>query len=258
MFEENEKGSSNRTMAYTHITSPLRFKQTIEHEPSSSLPRIPKMELVRQETGFVNDAIKTVISYRAKKIPIIPVYDALSDRECKGYFLSPVVQGVLTRTMSQDDIILRDPKKSINKLSVRRRCVESPGTAEKAKREKAFVNDAIITERRRTKYKDIIPKYDAANDADSRHYFKRRDVKDLLSVTCSLEKNRTNRWWHLSDPNDEQLMRERTFINDAIQANNRKTRYKGLIPPYNAMNDKYARSFVQKELPKMTGDKKQT
>lgn len=54
-------------------------------------------------------------------------------------------------------------------------------------REKKFVNDAIVAERLRTRYKDIIPKYDATKDKHSQGYFQRRDVQRLISVTCTLK-----------------------------------------------------------------------
>lgn len=76
-------------------------------------------------------------------------------------------------------------RKSGNKLSVRHRCRSTPNTSELAKMEREFVNDAIITEKKRTKYKDIIPPYDASRDKNARAYFMRQDVKHLLGVTRS-------------------------------------------------------------------------
>ncbi|ELU01855.1 hypothetical protein CAPTEDRAFT_191276 [Capitella teleta] len=79
------------------------------------------------------------------------------------------------------------PRISPNKLSYRRLCMPTPSAQRIREREKQFVNDAVVTERRRTKYKDIIPKYDAAVDANARQYFQRPDVKRLISVTCTLK-----------------------------------------------------------------------
>ncbi|XP_064594712.1 transient receptor potential protein-like [Liolophura sinensis] len=76
-------------------------------------------------------------------------------------------------------------RKSGNKLSMRHRCRSTPNTSDLAKMEREFVNDAIITEKKRTKYKDIIPPYDASRDKNARAYFMRQDVKHLLGVTRS-------------------------------------------------------------------------
>ena len=48
----------------------------------------------------------------------------------------------------------------------------------------AFVNDAIITEKKRTKYKDIIKPYNAADDKLCKDYFARDDIKRLVNRTC--------------------------------------------------------------------------
>lgn len=72
-----------------------------------------------------------------------------------------------------------------NKLSTRRRCKATPTADELNRRRQQFVNDAIITERKRTKYKDIIPPYEANNDAHCKRYFDRKDIQRLIKVTCS-------------------------------------------------------------------------
>ena len=43
----------------------------------------------------------------------------------------------------------------------RRRCIPTPPPEIIREREDGFVLDSVTTERRRTKYRDIIPKYDA-------------------------------------------------------------------------------------------------
>lgn len=75
--------------------------------------------------------------------------------------------------------------RNLNKLSHRHRCIATPSIEEIRVREQTFVNDAIITERKRTKYKDIIPVYDASRDNHCLGYFKRPDVKHLVSITCT-------------------------------------------------------------------------
>ena len=54
-------------------------------------------------------------------------------------------------------------------------------------KEDTYVNDAIITEKLRTKYKPIIPPYDAQHDKHAKLYFNKTDVRDLMSVTCPYE-----------------------------------------------------------------------
>lgn len=61
----------------------------------------------------------------------------------------------------------------------------TPTIEELKSREESFRNDAINTEKQRTKYKDIIPKYDASNDSHCKKYFTRPDVRNLVSITCS-------------------------------------------------------------------------
>lgn len=49
-----------------------------------------------------------------------------------------------------------------------------------------FVNDVIIMERKCIKYKDIILVYDVLCDNYCLGYFKRLDVKYLVSIICIL------------------------------------------------------------------------
>ncbi|KAL4229382.1 hypothetical protein ACF0H5_012421 [Mactra antiquata] len=80
-------------------------------------------------------------------------------------------------------------EKNLNKLSHRHRVQRTPNVQDIRAREEKFTNDAIVTERRRTRFKDIIPQYDASSDRHCKAYFKRRDVQRLLDVTCSREEN---------------------------------------------------------------------
>ena len=75
----------------------------------------------------------------------------------------------------------------INKLSFRRKIPPTPAAHVIRQREANFVLDSITTEKRRTKYKDVIPKYDAAKDAHAKAYFKRGEVQKLINVTCTLK-----------------------------------------------------------------------
>ncbi|CAG2232518.1 unnamed protein product [Mytilus edulis] len=86
---------------------------------------------------------------------------------------------------NKNDIEIR---KNINKLSFRQRCKATLTVDEIRQREKQYVNDAIIIEKKRTKYKDIIPVYDASNDDHCKAYFNRPDVKRLVTKTCSARK----------------------------------------------------------------------
>ncbi|XP_052253421.1 uncharacterized protein LOC127859879 isoform X2 [Dreissena polymorpha] len=78
-------------------------------------------------------------------------------------------------------------EKNINKLSHRHRVQRTPGVNEIRAREEKFTNDAIVTETRRTRFKDIIPQYDASADRHCKAYFQRQDVQRLISVTRSRE-----------------------------------------------------------------------
>jgi len=70
-----------------------------------------------------------------------------------------------------------------NKLSYRRWCISTPTPDKLRERENTFVNDAIVVERRRTKYRDVLPAYSAPADPYCQMYFKKPDVQRLLSVT---------------------------------------------------------------------------
>ncbi len=77
-------------------------------------------------------------------------------------------------------------KKSLNKLSTRRKAIPTPDSEVILDREDSYVNDAIFTEKRRTKYKDtVLPPYNAENDPLCKKYFKRKDIKVLLVRTNS-------------------------------------------------------------------------
>jgi len=51
----------------------------------------------------------------------------------------------------------------------------------KLRREKDFVNDAVAVNNRRTRYGDIIPKYDASKDRYLKKYFESHDVSNATS-----------------------------------------------------------------------------
>ncbi len=92
-------------------------------------------------------------------------------------------QGQLMTRSFPEVPLAQSPRMNINKLSYRMRCIATPSPEKLQLREKAFVNDGIKTEKSRTKYRDILPKYTAAYDDHCRAYFKRPDVQRLLSVT---------------------------------------------------------------------------
>jgi len=78
-------------------------------------------------------------------------------------------------------------EKNLNKLSHRHRVQKTPNVEKIRQREQKFTNDAIVTERKRTRFKDIIPQYDASEDRHCKAYFKRKDVQQLINVTRSRE-----------------------------------------------------------------------
>ncbi|KAK3082643.1 hypothetical protein FSP39_001226 [Pinctada imbricata] len=167
-------------MAWVTFRSPLWHKDTVQ----SSVHALPDIHQQRNlERGFVNDAIRTFVRSSRRK-PIIPAYNAERDKCARAYFRCPLVQSVMDRSLMLQEKQKQD-KNEINKLSHRRRAKRTPTVAEIRAREEHFVNDAILTERMRTKYKDIIPVYDASHDKHCGGYFARQDVKRLLRVTCS-------------------------------------------------------------------------
>ncbi|XP_060560091.1 uncharacterized protein LOC132720110 isoform X2 [Ruditapes philippinarum] len=89
-------------------------------------------------------------------------------------------QEMKTREMLKEE-------KNINKLSHRNRIQRTPSIQDIRARETKFTNDAIVTEKRRTRFKDIIPQYDASSDRHCKAYFKRKDVQQLLNVTRSAD-----------------------------------------------------------------------
>ncbi|RUS82100.1 hypothetical protein EGW08_010145 [Elysia chlorotica] len=176
--------------SWVTYNSPLWRKEKVktEEQLSQSMPTTPRI-LSQMETGFVNDAICTHV-FSNRRRPIIPPYDARSDKYAQAYFKSPFVQGIVERnsSMSLNSSVahLKELKmaKTVNKLSVRRRCKPTPDVTSIRERETAFVNDAIITEKKRTKYKDIIRPYNAADDKLCKNYFARDDIKRLVNRTC--------------------------------------------------------------------------
>ena len=84
----------------------------------------------------------------------------------------------------------QDAGMKINKLSYRRRAMSTPSLEVMKAREASFVNDAIITEKMRTRFRDVIPVYDACNDRHCVTYFTRPDVQRLIKVTRSPRKSR--------------------------------------------------------------------
>ncbi|XP_060560099.1 uncharacterized protein LOC132720110 isoform X3 [Ruditapes philippinarum] len=177
--------------------SPLWHKDTVQ-ENVKDLPG-PK-ELITLENKFVNDAIRTTVYYYPRKKPIIPVYSARQDKCAKAYFQSPLVKSLLKRErMSDDEMKTREmlkEEKNINKLSHRNRIQRTPSIQDIRARETKFTNDAIVTEKRRTRFKDIIPQYDASSDRHCKAYFKRKDVQQLLNVTRSAEENKMENYWN--------------------------------------------------------------
>ncbi|XP_063423876.1 uncharacterized protein LOC134707767 isoform X1 [Mytilus trossulus] len=175
-------------MSWVTFGSPLWRKDTVQ-TTIKSLPSIDEMK--RMEKSFVNDAVKTHKHHSSRRTNIIPHYDAMEDRFAMSYFKSPLTQAIIDRTLAIKEIKNKndiDMRKNINKLSFRQRCKATPTVDEIRQREKQYVNDAIITEKKRTKYKDIIPVYDASHDDHCKAYFNRPDVKRLVTKTCSPRK----------------------------------------------------------------------
>ncbi|XP_061167020.1 uncharacterized protein LOC133175901 [Saccostrea echinata] len=169
-------------MAWVTFNSPL-WKKEIVQDKVKPLPSMKKRR--KMESGFINDGIHTKFTTNRRK-PIIPPYNAVQDRYAQAYFQSPFVKAMMERNFHLKELQQsQENARNLNKLSHRHRCKRTPTVEEIRAREQTFVNDAIITERKRTKYKDIIPVYNASNDRHCLGYFKRPDVKHLISITCT-------------------------------------------------------------------------
>ncbi|KAK7482355.1 hypothetical protein BaRGS_00026374 [Batillaria attramentaria] len=167
-------------MSWVTYNSPLWQKDSV---PETVSPLPSPRELKVMEKKFVNDAVRTEVYSRARKIPIIPPYDALKDKYASAYFQSPMVKAMMERNERLQEL---NRERTLNKLSTRRRCKATPSPEELRARRQQFVNDAVFTERTRNKYHDIIPPYDAHNDAHCRGYFGKKDIQRLSedSVPC--------------------------------------------------------------------------
>ena len=90
---------------------------------------------------------------------------------------------------------LQDKPKTVNrnKLSFRRRCIPTPDQGVLESKEDSYINDAIKTERRRTKYKDtLLLPYNAQDDPLCRDYFQRKDIQVLLVRTTPTSSSMTS------------------------------------------------------------------
>ncbi|XP_052253423.1 uncharacterized protein LOC127859879 isoform X4 [Dreissena polymorpha] len=173
--------------------SPLWHKDVVQ-ETVKPLPSYKQCKAL--ETDFVNDAIRTNVYSYSRKKPIIPVYSATKDKYAQAYFQCPLVKAIMStdeKEMKTREMLKEE--KNINKLSHRHRVQRTPGVNEIRAREEKFTNDAIVTETRRTRFKDIIPQYDASADRHCKAYFQRQDVQRLISVTRSREENKMYKHW---------------------------------------------------------------
>ncbi|CAG5136774.1 unnamed protein product [Candidula unifasciata] len=171
-----------RQGSWVTYNSPLWKKDRIKSDVQLNASFIARSKCFpAYEASFLNDAIRTSVS-STRRAPVIPTYNALMDKYSQAYFRSPLVQSILGRDMSSG---IKTNTRTINKLSARRRCAPTPDQCKLWQMEKGFINDAIITEKRRTRYKDIIPSYDASRDQCCQMYFEREDIKRLLARTCA-------------------------------------------------------------------------
>ena len=89
------------------MTSPLRLVDKLPPIHGAS-PRETRKRVgggggvLSMESNFVNDAVRTWYNTRARRLPIIPQYDALADQSAKAYFLAPSVQDVIRVTASME------------------------------------------------------------------------------------------------------------------------------------------------------------
>jgi len=172
------------------VNSPLKVRDSIPE-----LLALPPVALQRnRERHYVNDGIRTDKFYnspytRPKRTSMILPYNAMNDRHSAGYFRSPVVQEVVTRTFSAEPLAqcyqLPAEKRGLHRMSARRRSLKTPPPNVLKQKEEKFCLDNVRSERLRNKQSPIVPEYDAMYDRHSKRYFKRRLVQNLLRKTVT-------------------------------------------------------------------------
>ncbi|XP_025081140.1 uncharacterized protein LOC112556388 isoform X2 [Pomacea canaliculata] len=135
-----------------------------------------------REKNFVLDSVAFTRYQEARKLPIIPPYDAMKDKYAVSYFESPAVKAIAERNSLMKELYR---EKAMRSLLNKKQCHVTPSSEELSRRRENFVNDAVMTDRMRTKFRDIIPPYRAEDDEHCRTYFRRKDVQKLLKITLS-------------------------------------------------------------------------
>jgi len=74
-------------------------------------------------------------------------------------------------------------KRGLHRMSARRRIIPTPPTDKMLDQESNFVLDSIRSERLRNKQAPIVPEYNALYDKNSRRYFRRKLVQNVLRRT---------------------------------------------------------------------------
>ncbi|XP_019647564.1 PREDICTED: uncharacterized protein LOC109487895 [Branchiostoma belcheri] len=193
----SNKSLSSMTLEGRVLMSPLAKKYTfmvrscpLKHKDKiGDIHPLPPITVQHNlEESFVNDSIRTDTMQnsrfcRPKRTSIIRPYNALQDKHAVAYFRSPTVKDTLERTLTNKELWETPPSRNMNKLSTRGRSLRTPTPATLVRMEENFVVDSIKTSHAVTKYKPLIPPYNALRDNHSQHYFHFKGVKNLLKTT---------------------------------------------------------------------------
>eukprot|EP00057_Strongylocentrotus_purpuratus_P018271 XP_011672745.1 PREDICTED: uncharacterized protein LOC755292 [Strongylocentrotus purpuratus] len=180
----------------------------IQPDPSAA-------KLRDMEEGFVLDCIQVEKVRYKWSADIIPKYDALVDPHASHFFHSPMVRGVIGKTLGGKylpNIWQPDPIRPFSplvptrqsrsptrcSLSARRRTPRSQSEGALRQRENDFVVDSVCSTNQVTNRKPLINSYDALSDKHASGYFRRPRVKAVLDFTLMKTPKATKRDWNLS------------------------------------------------------------
>ncbi|KAL5010031.1 hypothetical protein ScPMuIL_012336 [Solemya velum] len=158
-----------RRMSSSAYRSPLMYRDYI---PKKILPVPPQSVLTTLELRFINDCVRTSRQGPVLRLPSIQPY------ACSGTSRKHPYVGDNKANSKEKKITTK--KVNLNKLSARRRCIRTPPPSYFLERERSFIVDAISVDKCRTRFKDVLPPYDATKDAHCATYFKRSHMKQFF------------------------------------------------------------------------------
>ncbi|XP_071942415.1 uncharacterized protein [Antedon mediterranea] len=172
------------------FNSPLWRKDSIKN---LSTPEPTPDQVKELEDLFILDCI-SIEKRRYKWSPdIIPKYDALRDHYARAYFLSPLVQRVLKKTVyaegkrnTKDD---ESQARWSNTLSGRRRLPRPPTAVQLQEKRHEFIVDSVVATNAVTKYpfRPLVPTYNSLKDSHTMGYLRKKGVHSVMSRTIPEE-----------------------------------------------------------------------